>query len=193
MEFDSVTFSCRGLIGEMEGDAAPPPQKKRRHNGEFGEEERRRLDNFVSEEWEVAVKPTRKPSVKCVVPHRIQHINFVKRLLMFIPLAVWNVLVLAVNQQLSELQPEGGYVFYHSNNMLNFLFLIYRYNYKYKRTTVHELLGFYGVWMDIESTYGNSTQDLCDHINAIWKAGFPKIHGFGMDCIQALIAALQPS
>ena len=61
-----------------------------------------------------------------------------------------------------------------------------------KPTTVPELIGWYGIFIAIESSYGNDTRDQREHFSFI-KQQYGAVKGLGMDRFGYLLSALQPS
>ncbi len=60
----------------------------------------------------------------------------------------------------------------------------------YKEITIDELIRWYGMWMMIESTYGNNTSDLRSHFKQIKTTENVQM---GFDRFQAIYHSLQPS
>jgi len=93
----------------------------------------------------------------------------------FVPEAVWELLVVAVNRNLSIGTTSAK-----------------RQDSRRKCTSVLELKRFYGLWMAVESTHGNNTRSLREHYKLIVDM-FGKVPSLGMDRFSTLLSALAPS
>jgi hypothetical protein len=99
----------------------------------------------------------------------------VQILLRFIPPAVWNILVTAVNRNLSSNQSS-----------------LSKKRYSLKMATMEQSIQFYGLVIQIENSYGNDTRNLREHYKNI-KLQFGEIRGMGLDRFETLWRTFNPS
>jgi hypothetical protein len=152
------------------------------------------LDRFHKGEWELATKPECKHPLRTVNLQALHNQRCGMRFfLRFIPLIVWQLLVEAINEQLAKHQSSEKYVIEYFCQLFHHSFSHHtRHNSRYRQTTIHELWGLYAHWMEVESTHGNHTRRLRNHLKLVWTY-IEQQRGLGMDRIQILIAALVPS
>ena len=95
-------------------------------------------------------------------------------LLQFIDNKIWDILVCSVNKALSANRN-------HNNK-----------DTRRKNTNNDELKQFYGIFMAIENTYGNSVRSLRKHFKAVTQQ-YGRIPKLGYDRFSALLSAFSPS